>query len=434
MHITEDTQQHIKGITLSRPKERAFFCTITIDTHSHATDARTQALQYVYVKAIVAGTQKYTRGEFLNALGLLGASLSTSLHNGYFTVSMTSTDTNARALFKLVRNALVTPAFLTTELRRIKELVINELREEQEDAKDRAQDLFVNNLYGSHDRRFTAQASDIEAAVKTVTKKDIELFHEYVLSGNWVYTLVGETELVENLRTELIKMRDHFLSQTPITPGHEPVMSQKMRVSLLAIPSKHNIEFSIGNNVSLLITDKDYAAFNFGLQVLGKWGGFAGRLMSTVREKKGLTYGIYARTETVSSFETGYWRIMTFFAPNKALEGLKATLTEIENICVNGVTQSEYERFKTIIATGETLLNDSIVRIARDLHIYQVAGLSLSDMKSYKAQFTNTSLEDVNAALKKYLDTATITIAGAGPINTVEKDIHALCSLAKKTK
>jgi zinc protease len=184
----------------------------------------------------------------------------------------------------------------------------------------------------------------------------------------------------------------------------------------------------------LHITNKEYYAFVFGLNVLGKWGGFAGRLMSTVREKEGLTYGIYARTETAGLTEFGFWRIMTFFAPDKALVGINSTLREIRTIRNNGITKTEYSRFKTILKTGHALLNDSIIRTASNIHSNQIKGLRFKDIEEHRKNMFNVTISDVNEALKKYLDPERMVIAGAGPVRSKLKELKALERLVKAQK
>jgi zinc protease len=193
-----------------------------------------------------------------------------------------------------------------------------------------------------------------------------------------------------------------------------------------SIPSKHNVEFSIGGPLPLTLHHPDYLPFVFGLAVLGKWGGFAGRLMSTVREKEGLTYSIYSRTESVYGNESGYWRVMTFFAPEKATTGVSSTLREITQIANKGVTDSEMERFKAILNTQQTLLNDTLLGSLGDLHGYLSEGFTLDQMTEYKARILNVTKKEVNEALKKYLNPERLIISAAGPVAKIKKELETL--------
>jgi predicted Zn-dependent peptidase len=164
----------------------------------------------------------------------------------------------------------------------------------------------------------------------------------------------------------------------------------------------------------------------FGITVLGKWSGFAGRLMSTVREQEGLTYGIYAKTESFMNEEQGYWRVMTFFSPKDAARGLTSTFREIKKIYEHGITKDELATFKQILHTGQVLKNDSTSSLLGELHAYHLQKFSLEEIEEHKKRLLSVTLSEVNAALKRYLDPATLTVSGAGPISSVKKELQGL--------
>lgn len=432
MHLEELTSEYIKGISISRKNERTFTCSISIDVARREDGVYGYTTGLMYAKALLSGCDGYTRDAFLTEINLIGATLSVAISNGLLTISFTSLDTNAHKLLKLVHAMLAKPTFAQTELKRIKELLRSELHEEKEDAKTLSVYAFVNTLYKERNRRYTPGSDDVIPELEKISRKEVVAFHARVFKAQWIYTLVANPVLEEEVKKAIVLWRgtSKIYTETSNTNG---LKVQKVRtVKLVSVPSKQNIEFSIGGSLPLCLTQKEYYAFLFGLQVLGKWGGFVGRLMSTVREKEGLTYGIYARTETVTKNEYGYWRIMTFFAPSKALQGITSTLREVKLIRDKGITKEEFERFKTILGTSQTLLQDSILRVANEIHAFQVKGLSLEEIKTHKKALLSVTREEVNKALKTYLDDSLLVIAGAGPIASVSKEIKALGGIAKK--
>ncbi len=434
MHCQQTEQKNIRGISIIKDDQRAFHCIVSMDTHAQGRSAHTEALEFIYSKALLAGCNGYTREAFLDAINLLGANITVSMQDGMLNISCTSLDTHRQKVLSLVRAMLIEPTFAAHELSRIKQLVSNELHELKEDAKAQSMVLFGNSLYGTSDRRYAAPLDEIIAELPKITKKELHAFHDNALSNRWIYTLVSDTQAQKKSVEFLDVLRNTFADATKRTTPHAPKTVQKGSIILHSIPSKQNIELSIGGPLPLYIDSREYYAFVFGLQVLGKWGGFAGRLMSTVREKEGLTYGIYARTETVTLSEYGYWRIMTFFAPDKVVQGITSTLREIRIIREKGITQTEYERFLTILQTGRILLQDSAVKAAADVHAYQIKGMSLAQMTEHKKQLSAVTRAEVNAALKKHLDLSKLIIAAAGPVASKSKEIKALSRLVKTSE
>jgi zinc protease len=192
------------------------------------------------------------------------------------------------------------------------------------------------------------------------------------------------------------------------------------------IPSKQNIEFSIGGSLPITIHHPDYPAFLMGISVLGMWGGFTGRLMSTVREKEGLTYGIYARIEGLQFGETGYWRIMTFFSPTLAETGLRSTFREIKLLLEKGVTAAELKRFKAILKSRQLLSRDSAVGYTARLHEYKLRNIAPNEIEAFEEQVQKLTSDSVNEALRKYLVPDTVLVIGAGPTESVAKALRAV--------
>jgi zinc protease len=199
---------------------------------------------------------------------------------------------------------------------------------------------------------------------------------------------------------------------------------EKREVLLVDIPNKQNIEFSVGGVLPLYPTDPEYRAFTFGMSVLGLQGGFSGRLMSTVREKEGLTYSIYGKPEKATKTEQGFWRIMTFFNPKDAVRGITSTLTQVEKMRKQGITEDELVRFKAIIETRIALKEDSLLRKLAELQNWREAGLTEEEYQLYRNDIANMTVERVNGAMKKYLDPKKIAISGAGPVSKVRKDLE----------
>ena len=73
--------------------------------------------------------------------------------------------------------------------------------------------------------------------------------------------------------------------------------------------------------------------------------GFTSRLMSTVRDKEGLTYHIGASVAD-DTFNDGDWRINATFAPSLLDKGLASTQRELLRWSQDGVTAAELEARK----------------------------------------------------------------------------------------
>lgn len=417
--ITQHTGFSLASITSNKAITTAY---ISVDLHDTPTP-KGVAVEYIYPEALMAGAGKYTRAEFLGALSILGAFVSVTITDGVFTVYIRSTSAVFPKVLSIVETMLKSPTFEQKELKRIKQTLTNVLKERKEESKIIAHEQLRNQLYGASDRRYSYSEDTLISLFPGVTSRQLAELHRKIHSLPWVCSIAGNTadqRVFEKMLTAIHKGANK--KELPMAIHQQK--SPQPGLVLKDIPSRQNIDFSIGAPVAITFQHPDFPALVFAIAVLGKWGGFAGRLMSTVRELEGLTYGIYARAETFFSDEQGYWRIGTFFSPLQAVQGLTSTFREVKKMYEDGITPEEFTRFKEILLTTDSLKNDSTASLLGELHSYHLQGLSIKEIDEHKRRMQTVSLAEVQAAIKQYLNPAWLTISGAGPIASVKKPLQ----------
>ncbi|MEY3784640.1 MAG: hypothetical protein RLZZ230_962 [Candidatus Parcubacteria bacterium] len=421
MHYHIDRKINYSLATITEPDLAIVSAIISVDLHD-SNSVTKQTMELMYPEALLSGAGTFKRAEFLDAVNTLGASIDVGIGDGMLAISVRSTAQVFNKVLRLVEILLLEPMFPKSELKRIRDTVVNELHEHKENSKALALEALRNEFYGAADRKYSYDIASSTKAVDGVTMSALKTWHDVILNRNWTCSLAGSDDAAKAFEKMIAKCKKG--REVIVLAGAHEQKVVKKKVSLANIPSRQNIDFSIGAPIPFTLHHPDYVPLAFALTVLGKWGGFTGRLMSTVREKEGLTYGIYAGLEGFTGSEQGYWRIMTFFAPDKTMQGLTSTFREVSNIYKHGITEEEFDKFKNILSTGQTLLQDSIMSLLRDLHSYHVHGFTLEEMAEHKNKINTVTLREVNAAAKTYLNPANLVVSGAGPINAVKKDIE----------
>lgn len=393
--------------------------TITIDLHTDNT-TREQCIQSLYPDALLSGAGTLTREAFLDAVNILGAEITGSIAEGRLTITMRSTATAFSKVLALTKTMLLEPTFARSELKRIKTTVINQLQAKQEQSAAIAREQLRNSFYAKCDRRYTAGTTALIKEIPLITEKELRLFHQKLFIKKWTCTIAGDATRTKQFG-QFIKTVRRSTNVESSTSTHKQLPLDPS-VILKDVPSRSNIDFSIGVPIPITIHHEDFIPLTFALGVLGI-PGFAGRLMSTVREQEGLTYSIYAYPESFSGTEHGYARIMTFFTPEKSIQGLTSTFREIRKLYEKGVSETEFATFKNIFVTKQTLLQDSLLKQLNDLHSFNQNDFSVDEIIRFKNTLHTISRSDVNTVIKKYLDPKHFTISGAGPISTVQTEI-----------
>lgn len=404
-HVVRE-HEHLVQVLISIP---------LFETYNPKEDATLTVLG----EMLTSGAGRYTREAFTDALLNLGTTLKVSSGEGRLAIAVTTTETGLKKVLALLTLMLRSPRFEAKELARIKKHAQNMLPLLMEDARSRAYDTFVSRIVHPQDIRYEAPPDTVVQHVQRVTLGDVRKLHKRVGARAYTVTVGGSQKSVA-LVERALRITG---SETAPHVYFENQNIEEREVSLINIPHKQNIEFTLGAPLPILPSDSEYPAFIFGMNVLGLQGGFAGRLMSTVREREGLTYSIYGKVEGVSKTQHGFWRIVTFFNPKDAQKGITATLREISLMQKKGITESELTRFKAIMNTRRTLKRDSLTVQIGELHSLKLMELSPAEYESFYASVAKLTVDQVNRTMKKYLDPERIVISGAGPISGVRKDL-----------
>jgi len=144
--------------------------------------------------------------------------------------------------------------------------------------------------------------------------------------------------------------------------------------------------------------DPDFFAAFVANQIFGD-GGFSSRLMSEVREKRGLTYGIGTYLATYDNGAAIMGQASTVNA--RAGETVDVVRDEWARLAEQGVTAVELEAAKTFLTGAYPLRFDGNGRIASQLVGMQMEGLAIDYIVTRNDMVNAVTLEDVNRVVKR---------------------------------
>jgi zinc protease len=170
----------------------------------------------------------------------------------------------------------------------------------------------------------------------------------------------------------------------------------------------------IGQPSGLKYSDPDRIALATGTTIFGG-GYFSSRLLATVRAKEGLTYAIYALLSG-DTYTDGEWVIQGTFAPQLLEPGLASTRRELTRFVAAGVTADELRDFKSTIAGTYKIALATSSGMAEQIRAFVQRGLPLSYLDDYPTKVGALTLEQVNGAIKKYLDPEKVVTVLAGTL------------------
>jgi zinc protease len=168
--------------------------------------------------------------------------------------------------------------------------------------------------------------------------------------------------------------------------------------------------------------DPDYFAAEIMNFILGG-AGFGSRLMDTIREQRGLTYGIYSGLSEMDHADT--LNISTSTRNETVKDIIDLTHQEMDKLRRNSITDREMRNAKTYLIGSVPLDLTSTDRISAYMLAFQSEGLPRNYLDLREEKLNSVTANDVVRAATRLLDPQKMTIIlvgkpeGVSPSRTV---------------
>ncbi len=365
------------------------------------------------------GTATEDKFAIAQKLDAVGATLAFSVDDTMVSFSGKCLRKDFPLVISLLAAQLRAPAFNDEELAKLQKQIAGRLQRSLEQTNFRAGQAFAAAIYPLGHPNYEPAPAAFLTAVKSATVADLRAFHaQYYGPAGLTLVAVGDVDPA-SLQTEVaaafagwtggIKRPDY-----PRTVTHLDVD----RDQTVFMADKPNVSVIFGQATGLRHADPDALPLRVATTILGS--GFTGRLMATVRDQEGLTYGISSRVSN-DSYSNGDWRIAANFAPDLLEKGLAATRRELKSWYEQGVTAEEVARTKTNLAGSFQVGLATTDGMAGTLLATVNRGYPLSWIDEYPQKLTALTVEQVNAAIKKHLQPESFVLIKAGTVVTAGK-------------
>ncbi len=315
----------------------------------------------------------------------------------------------------LLAEQLRTPRLDAEEFAKLKTQLIGRHKRAMDDTDFRAGREFERAIYPEgHPNRPPANEkylADVEAA----TLDQLRAFH----AANYGPTaarlvIVGDVDDAA-IDAAIGEAFAGWKGGRPIPPAPRAPALAAPRVEKVAMPGKTSVSLTIGQPSGLRYTDPGYQALNMATSVLGS-GFFSARLLDIIRNREGLTYGIFAQLSG-DTYADGGWQISGTFAPDLLEKGLASTLRELNRFAREGLTAAELTTFKVTLTGSYKVALATTDGLASTLLNTIQRGYGPEWVDELPRKIEALSLAEVNAAIKQYLnpDKMVTVMAGTFP-------------------
>ena len=361
------------------------------------------------------GTTRQNKFEISERLEAVGARLSFASDKYRVRFNARCLKEDIPLVIELLGEQLRSPAFNESDLENLKKRLVGNLQRAKENTRAQASGRFSRIIYPESHPNYSREIDDEIADVEKTSVADLQTYHKnsYGL-GNMLVVAVGDVDNAILLKALQDAFGDWNQSDLTIPVRTSSANDISSTTQYITMEDKTSVDMFLGVPIGIDRKHEDYYALMVGNYILG--GNFAARLMQTVRDQMGLTYGIYSSIRGVGNGNDGYWSVWGTFAPNLLQEGKRATLDQINN-WVKGITIEELNAKKETIKGSYKVGLATTGGLAGQILMNTEKGYEDIMLDDYPNIINQLTLNKVNAAIQKYINPNSLIIVAAGTIN-----------------
>lgn len=342
-----------------------------------------------------------------------------SATSGSFQVKRENLVPTLRLLAEMVQK----PAFDSTEFEQLRTQQLAGIEAQKSEPQAIAVNAFqrlLRPLPKGHPE-YTATIEETIETLKSVTRTDLVQYHaDFGGAQAGDLALVGDfdADSVVALARELF---GNWTAKQPWKALPRQFASTDSNTLVFETPDKQNAMFVAGQSFQLSDGDPDYAAMTIGAQIMG--GGFLKSRMATrMRQTDGVSYAVGSQFSARPVDKEAFAITFALYAPQNVDKVVTGFREELAKLLSDGITQEELDQARTgwLREQQQQFANDNEVVSTLVVHRRWDRSYTAYDARLAE-QIGRLTVNDVNAALRKYLDPAKTFIVRAGDFEGAKK-------------
>ena len=362
------------------------------------------------------GTRARDRHAFADALDGRGARLSfysDSLRIGFAGRALRS---DLADVLALAAEALRTPLLDDGEIRKAVDRSVAGVRRSRDSTAQQASGALARRLVGPDHPNYVHTPGDEEARTAALTPEAVrEAWARHVGSDGLTLALVGDVDpggAAAHVADRFGGWEAHGLAARfapdarPEAPGREDV----------ALADRTSLDVRLGHAAALRRNSPDFLAAYAAVFALG--GNFSSRLMQTVRDEQGLTYGISASLGGAAVEHDATFGVSVTLSQENLERGIAAVRAEVERFVDEGVSAEALGRTRTTLAGQHVVALATTGGLAARLLVNAERGFDTGYLDRYPDLVRALEQHDCTDALRRYVRPADLHTVVSGTLPT----------------
>lgn len=376
-------------------------------------DYHERVIPELFAQLTEMGTTKQSEDAFNHALESKGINTHIGITHSHTVVSFTCLKPDLAQALRLIHEQLVSPKLAASAVESLKDRIRANINHMKDNTAYRASLLFTEAMFPKEHILRKSDPYELAKLLEVITEQSVKAYHKSfdpMHHAKWV--LVGDVETHEASSI----LADFGKSGACAPRKYEPLAANPLKAATkkVSIKDKQSVDIKLGHALSIDLHHPDYLPLLLAVDALG--GSFSARLMRTVRDEDGLTYNVGSTLSGFHEHQQGYWEVYGSFSPKLLDQGIKAIQKQLKLWVSKGISQEELsERKQGMVGRYHVSLSNPAT-LASKLATNIENGFDIDHIYTLPEQINQVTLEQVNQAIKKYIDLDMLICAQAGNI------------------
>jgi zinc protease len=330
------------------------------------------------------------------------------------TATITAPAENFVAAMKLAVEILKEPAYPEEEFDRTKTQRVKALELPQTEPTQLAQEMLTRHLspFSKGDVQYQPTREEQKPDVEKVTLADAKKFHDDFYGANYgVLAVVGPVT-----PAGIQKAADELLGNWNTSKAYKPLLVPFQQAApmnrKIETPDKANAEFLGGERFRMSQNDPDYAAMVLASYMFGE--PITSRVSNRIRNKEGLSYGANARIVVPNEGDSSMVTVTVSLNPAVGPKVEQCFFEELQKAYKDGFTADEVAEAKKAVLEARLLNRSTDAALMTFLASHEQLDRPLKWDAEVEAKIASLTPGEINAAFRKHIDPAGMTIVKAG--------------------
>jgi zinc protease len=255
-------------------------------------------------------------------------------------------------------------------------------------------------------------------SLKQITQQDVVAFYQQRYTPqNTVLTLVGDFNPTE-VKAKLNQLFGSWQSTAKDAPLDYPTVASPPNLKRFTapLPGKTQVVTHLGYPGINRTDPRFYAAIVLN-HILGG-DTLSSRLGTEIRDRLGLTYGIYSYF--AAGQHAGPFVIEMQTSPEDAEKAIQSTIALLKQFREQGISEAELKNAKRSLTNSYPVELANPDAVAQRILSNEVDGLSQEEIRTFPAKIEAVTMEQVQKAIQDLIQPDKLVVVSSGPVPKVQ--------------